>query len=311
MAEDRRIVFAGTPEFAQIVLAQLLARQDHVVGVLTQPDRPAGRGRKLQASPVKTLAMQAGLPVLQPESSRSPETLDWLAQLAPDLLIVVAFGQILPQAMLDLPRLGAINVHASLLPAWRGAAPIVRALAAGDQKTGICIMQMEAGLDSGPVLWTRSTPILDTDTGASLHDRLAELGAEALCEALDRLWLGELRPQPQDHERAIYAKKLRKEEARIDWSQDAATSERLIRAYHPYPVAHTSFREQPLRVWAARLGGASGVPGTLITNTPEGPEVACGQGSLVLTRVQPAGKAQLSGADFVRGYRPQAGEVFA
>ncbi|MEY2342253.1 methionyl-tRNA formyltransferase [Acidithiobacillus sp. IBUN Pt1247-S3] len=311
MAEGRRIVFAGTPDFAERVLARLLARHEEIVGVVTQPDRPAGRGRKLQASPVKALALQAGLPILQPESSRAPETLDWLRNVAPDLLIVVAFGQILPQAILDTPRLGAINVHASLLPAWRGAAPIVRALAAGDSETGICIMQMEAGLDSGPVLWTRKTPILDTDTGASLHDRLAELGADALAEALDRLWLGELQAVPQDHEQVSYAKKLRKEEAHIDWSKDAATLARLVRAYNPYPVTHTGFREQPLRVWSARLGNAAGTPGTLIVNTPEGPEVACGRGSLVLTRVQPAGKAQLSGGDFGRGYRLQEGEVFA
>ncbi len=310
MADGRRIVFAGTPEFAERILARLLARQEDVVGVLTQPDRPAGRGRRLQASPVKTLALQAGLPLLQPASSRAPETLHWLRQQNPDLLIVVAFGQILPAAILDTPRLGAINVHASLLPAWRGAAPIVRALAAGDAETGICIMQMEAGLDTGPVLWTRKTPISDNDTGASLHDRLAELGAEALGEALDRLWCGELHAEAQDDEKASYAKKLRKEEARIDWSQDAQTLERLIRAFNPYPVAHCHFRGQPLRVWAAKIGTGRGTPGALLAARAEGPEIACGQGSLILTRLQPAGKGQLAGADFLRGYRPEEGEVF-
>jgi methionyl-tRNA formyltransferase len=311
MAEGRRIVFAGTPTFAAVVLAHLLQRGEELVGVLTQPDRPAGRGRKLQASPVKVLASEAGLPILQPESSRAPETLDWLRQLAPDLLIVVAFGQILPQAMLDLPRLGAINVHASLLPAWRGAAAIARAIAAGDAETGICIMQMEAGLDSGPVLWTRTTPILDTDTAATLHDRLAELGAEALGEALDRLWVGGLQAVPQDASQVSYAKKLRKEEARIDWAQSASVLDRQIRAFHPYPVAHTEFRGQPLRIWSASRGVGVGSPGTVIALRAEGPEIACGEGSLVLTRVQPAGKAQLSGADFVRGYRPLPGEVLA
>ncbi|MEL5848054.1 MAG: methionyl-tRNA formyltransferase [Candidatus Igneacidithiobacillus chanchocoensis] len=310
MAEGRRIVFAGTPAFAAVVLAHLLRRGEELVGVLTQPDRPAGRGRKVQAGPVKMLASEAGLPILQPESSRAPETLDWLRQLAPDLLIVVAFGQILPQAMLDLPRLGAINVHASLLPAWRGAAPIARAIAAGDTETGICIMQMEAGLDSGPVLWTRTTPILNTDTAATLHDRLAELGAEALGEALDRLWDGGLQAVPQDATRISYAKKLRKEEARIDWTQSAAVLDHQIRAFHPYPVAHTAFRGQPLRIWSASRGAGVGSPGTVIALHAEGPEIACGEGSLVLTRAQPAGKAQLSGADFVRGYRPLPGEVF-
>ncbi len=310
MADTRRIVFAGTPDFARVVLERLLEGPEVVAGVITQPDRPAGRGRRLQTSPVKQLAESAQIPVLQPQSARNPQTLAWLRDLCPDLLVVVAYGQILPQALLDVPRLGAINVHASLLPAWRGAAPIVRALAAGDAETGICIMQMEAGLDSGPVLWCRRTPILPDDTGGSLHGRLAGLGAETLREALDRLWQGVLVPEPQGPALVTYATKLRKEEALLDWRQPAERCGRLIRAYNPYPVAHTRFREQPLRIWEARVDRRSGEPGTLMALDPEGPVVACGEGSLALLLVQPAGKAKITGSDFLRGYRPVAGEKF-
>ncbi|MGC8467558.1 MAG: methionyl-tRNA formyltransferase [Acidithiobacillus sp.] len=308
MADSRRIVFAGTPEFARVVLHALIAGPERVVGVFTQPDRPAGRGRRLQASPVKMLAEEHGLSVFQPESCREPQVIQTLRTLAPDLLVVVAYGQILPEALLHTPRLGSINVHASLLPAWRGAAPIARAIAAGDRETGISIMQMEAGLDSGPVLWTRSLAIEAGDTAASLHDRLAELGALALREALDRLWLGALTPEPQDPARVSYARKLRKEEGRLDWQQDANLLERLVRAFNPFPVAHSSWRGQPLRVWSARIGAARGTPGEVLALHPEGPEVACGAGSLILTRVQPSGKAALGGGDFLRGYRLQVGE---
>ena len=194
MTEKHRIVFAGTPEFARITLAELRQGPEAVVGVFTQPDRPAGRGRTLQASPVKQEALAAGIPVFQPESCKTGEALELLRSLAPDLLIVVAYGQILPQAILALPTRGAINVHASLLPAWRGAAPIARAIAAGDKESGVAIMQMEAGLDSGPVLWEERVPIAPDDTAASLHDRLARLGGEALRHALDGLWANRLKP---------------------------------------------------------------------------------------------------------------------
>jgi len=311
VSERPSIVYAGTPEFARVVLEGLVQRGENLVGIITQPDRPAGRGRKLQASPVKERAQQLALPILQPESCRDPHTLRWLQDLHPDLLIVVAFGQLLPQSILDTPRLGAINVHASLLPAWRGAAPIVRALAAGDTETGISIMQMEAGLDSGPVLWTRKTPILPDDTGQSLHDRLAILGAEALGEALERLWQGTIEAIPQDHGRATYAKKLCKEEARLSWQEDANTIARKIRAFVPYPVAHAQFRGQGLRIWAAQAlaQSATTVPGQVQELSAQGPIIACGQGCLLLTEVQPAGKGRISGTEFLHGYRLEVGEV--
>jgi len=306
--DSRRVVFAGTPEFARVVLESLVTGPEEIVAVFTQPDRPAGRGRRLQPSPVKLLAQAQGLTVYQPESCRQPEVVEILRNLAADLLIVVAYGQILPEAVLFAPRLGAINVHASLLPAWRGAAPIARAIAAGDRETGISIMQMEAGLDSGPVFWRRSLSIGADDTAASLHDRLARLGAVALREALDGLWSGKLTAEPQDPAGVSYARKLRKEEGLLDWQQDATLLERLVRAFNPFPVAHTAWRGQSLRIWSARIGAAVSAPGTVVALHPEGPEVACGTGSLILTRVQPSGKAALDGGDFLRGYRLQVGE---
>ena len=311
MTRKQRIVFAGTPEFARLILAELLQGPEEVVGIFTQPDRPAGRGRALQASPVKQEALAAGIPVFQPESCKTGEALDLLRSLAPDLLIVVAYGQILPQAILDLPTRGAINVHASLLPAWRGAAPIARAIAAGDKESGVAIMQMEAGLDSGPVLWEERVPIAPDDTAASLHDRLARLGSDALRQALDRLWANRLKPVPQDPALVTYARKLKKDEALLDWRLPAATLERLVRAFNPSPVAHTLFRDKGLRVWQARVLPVRGeqAPGTITAVEKDGVVVTCGEDQLQLLAVQPAGKGVLSGSDFARGYRPQVGEV--
>ena len=311
MTEKQRIVFAGTPEFARIILAELRQGPEAVVGVFTQPDRPAGRGRALQASPVKLEALAAGIPVFQPESCKTGEALELLRSLAPDLLIVVAYGQILPQAILALPTRGAINVHASLLPAWRGAAPIARAIAAGDKESGVAIMQMEAGLDSGPVLWEERVPIAPDDTAASLHDRLARLGGEALRHALDGLWANRLKPMPQDAALVTYARKLKKEEALLDWRLPATTLERLVRAFNPSPVAHTLFRDKGLRVWQTRVlgGGGDQAPGRISAVEKDGVVVTCGEDRLQLLAVQPAGKGVLSGSDFARGYRPQVGEV--
>ena len=311
MTRKQRIVFAGTPEFARLILAELLQGPEEVVGIFTQPDRPAGRGRALQASPVKQEALAAGIPVFQPESCKTGEALDLLRSLAPDLLIVVAYGQILSQAILDLPTRGAINVHASLLPAWRGAAPIARAIAAGDKESGVAIMQMEAGLDSGPVLWEERVPIAPDDTAASLHDRLARLGSDALRQALDRLWANRLKPVPQDPALVTYARKLKKDEALLDWRLPAATLERLVRAFNPSPVAHTLFRDKGLRVWQARVLPVRGeqAPGTITAVEKDGVVVTCGEDQLQLLAVQPAGKGVLSGSDFARGYRPQVGEV--
>ncbi|MBW9248928.1 MAG: methionyl-tRNA formyltransferase, partial [Acidithiobacillus ferriphilus] len=251
------------------------------------------------------------IPVFQPESCKTGEALDLLRSLAPDLLIVVAYGQILPQVVLDLPTRGAVNVHASLLPAWRGAAPIARAIAAGDKESGVAIMQMEAGLDSGPVLWAERVPIAPDDTAASLHDRLARLGSVALRRALDGLWANRLKPVPQDPALATYARKLKKEEARIDWRLPAATLERLVRAFNPSPVAHTLFRDKGLRVWQTQVLAVRDdqAPGTISAVGKDGIVVACGEDQLQLLAVQPAGKGALSGSDFVRGYRPQIGEV--
>lgn len=311
MTRKQRIVFAGTPEFARLILAELLQGPEEVVGIFTQPDRPAGRGRALQASPVKQEALAAGIPVFQPESCKTGEALDLLRSLAPDLLIVVAYGQILSQAILDLPTRGAINVHASLLPAWRGAAPIARAIAAGDKESGVAIMQMEAGLDSGPVLWEERVPIAPDDTAASLHDRLARLGSDALRQALDRLWANRLKPVPQDPALVTYARKLKKDEALLDWRLPAATLERLVRAFNPSPVAHTLFRDKGLRVWQARVLSVRGeqAPGTITAVEKDGVVVTCGEDQLQLLAVQPGGKGVLSGSDFARGYRPQVGEV--
>lgn len=311
MTRKQRIVFAGTPEFARLILAELLQGPEEIVGIFTQPDRPAGRGRALQASPVKQEALAAGIPVFQPESCKTGEALDLLRSLAPDLLIVVAYGQILSQAILDLPTRGAINVHASLLPAWRGAAPIARAIAAGDKESGVAIMQMEAGLDSGPVLWEERVPIAPDDTAASLHDRLARLGSDALRQALDRLWANRLKPVPQDPALVTYARKLKKDEALLDWRLPAATLERLVRAFNPSPVAHTLFRDKGLRVWQARVLPVRGeqAPGTITAVEKDGVVVTCGEDQLQLLAVQPAGKGVLSGSDFARGYRPQVGEV--
>jgi methionyl-tRNA formyltransferase len=307
---SKRIVFAGTPEFARIVLEELLVGPEVLVGVLTQPDRPAGRGRHLQESPVKQLAREAGIPVFQPESCKTPEALDLLRSLQPDLLIVVAYGQILPQTVLDTPRLGAINVHASLLPAWRGAAPIARAIAAGEAESGVAIMQMEAGLDSGPVLNVLTCPIHPEDTAASLHDRLALLGKAALRQALDALWAGTATARVQDESRVSYARKLKKEEALLDWQLPAATLDRQVRAFNPSPIAHTLFREKGLRVWQVRPIAATVdiAPGSITAIHKESFAVACGDGQLELLLLQPAGKGKLSAGDFIRGYHPVQGE---
>ncbi len=307
----KRLVFAGTPEFARVVFEELLAGPEALVGVLTQPDRPAGRGRHLQASAVKQRAIEAGIPVYQPESCKTPEALALLQSLQADLLIVVAYGQILPQAILDTPRLGAINVHASLLPAWRGAAPIARAIAAGDQETGVAIMRMEASLDSGPVLQEMRCPIGADDTAATLHDRLALLGKVALRHSLEKIWEEGLQGVIQDESRVTYARKLKKEEALLDWRLPATTLARLVRAFNPSPVAHTLYREKSLRIWqACPLDLPAGAaPGTIMAVGRDRFQVACGEGRLELLALQPAGKGKLSGADFIRGYHPVTGEI--
>ena len=305
MTEALRIVFAGTPEFAAEHLKALLDTPHRLVAVYSQPDRPAGRGQKLTPSPVKQLALQHDIPVYQPQSLRDPAAQAELAALAPDLLVVVAYGLILPQAVLDIPRLGCINSHASLLPHWRGAAPIQRAIEAGDSESGVTVMQMEAGLDTGPMLLKVHTPIAAEDTGGSLHDRLAALGSQAVVEAIAGLAAGSLVGEVQNDSLATYAHKLNKDEARLDWTRPAVELERLIRAFNPWPICHSSLSETPLKILAGHLADGQGQPGAILAASRDGLTVACGQGALCLTRLQlPGGKA-LNFADLYNSRREQ------
>ena len=300
-----RIVFAGTPAFAVPSLRAAHARNE-VVAVYTQPDRPAGRGRGLTPSPVKLEAIQRGIPVLQPESLRKKSSQQALRELAPDLMIVVAYGLILPQAVLDIPRFGCWNVHASLLPRWRGAAPIQRAIEAGDAETGVCLMQMEAGLDTGPVLLSQRTPIGEQETGGQLHDRLSELGARVLADGLGLLRAG-MRPvaQPQPETGATYAHKLEKHEARLDWSQPADALARKVRAFEPWPVAEANVAGERLRIHGAVALDLAhrAEPGTLLAAGRQGLDIACGQGALRLRVVQREGGKAITAADYLNARR--------
>lgn len=300
-----RIVFAGTPEFAAQHLQALLDAGREIVAVYTQPDRPAGRGQKLMPSPVKQLALQHGIAVYQPQALRDPAAQAELAALRPDLMVVVAYGLILPQVVLDTPRLGCINSHASLLPRWRGAAPIQRAIEAGDASSGVTVMQMEAGLDTGPMLLKVTTTITAEDTGGSLHDRLATLGSQAVVEAVTKLAAGELRGEVQDDSLATYAHKLNKDEARLDWSRPAVELERLVRAFNPWPICHSTLNGEPLKVLAAQLGEGKGAPGSVLAADKSGLTVACGEGALRLTRLQLPGGKPLSFADLYNSRREQ------
>jgi len=311
MSQALRIVFAGTPEFAAEHLKALLDTPHEIVAVYTQPDRPAGRGQKLMPSPVKQLALENGLSVLQPPTLRDPAAQAELAALKPDLMVVVAYGLILPQVVLDIPRLGCINSHASLLPRWRGAAPIQRAVEAGDAESGVTVMQMEAGLDTGPMLLKVSTPISAEDTGGSLHDRLAELGPKAVVEAIAVLATGTLKGEVQDDALATYAHKLNKEEARIDWARPADELERRIRAFTPWPVCHTTLGDAALKVLGAQPAQGKGEPGRILDASRDGLLVACGEGALLLTRLQLPGGKPLAFADLFNSRREQfaAGQV--
>ncbi len=306
MSEPLRILFAGTPDFSVPPLRALLESAHQVVGVHTQPDRPAGRGRKRQPSPVKQVAQEAGVPVHQPVTLRRPEAVETIADLAPDLMVVVAYGLILPPEVLAIPRLGCVNIHASLLPRWRGAAPIQRAIEAGDRVTGVSIMQMDEGLDTGPVYLMRETPIEREDTAATLHDRLARLGAEALMEALPGIADGSLQPRPQDEAGATYAPKLEKKEAFIDWNQPAWRLERKVQAFNPWPVAQTRYEQANLRIWEAHaIDGMAAAPGTVMAAGREGVDVATGEGLLRITRLQMPGKKPVSAQDFINAHAIQ------
>ncbi|WP_422507270.1 methionyl-tRNA formyltransferase [Stenotrophomonas sp. GZD-301] len=300
-----RIVFAGTPEFAVSSL-RAAARHHEVVAVYTQPDRPAGRGRGLMPSPVKLEAIARGIPVFQPESLKTPEAQQQLRDLQPDLMVVVAYGLILPKAVLAIPTHGCWNVHASLLPRWRGAAPIQRAIQAGDAETGVCLMQMEAGLDTGPVLLRQHTPIAAGELGGQLHDRLAELGAQVLSDGLGLLRAG-IKPiaQPQPEAGVTYAHKLDKAEARLDWAQDAQQLERTVRAFNPWPIAEAQLAGERVRIHGAvALPDNQGkAPGTLLAAAREGIDIACGQGALRLRVLQREGGKAITAADYLNARR--------
>ena len=306
-----RLAFAGTPAFAlPCFTACRNALGTQLVGVWTQPDRPAGRGRALATSPIKQAALAAGVAVFQPESLKTRAAQAQLAALAPDLLLVVAYGLILPRGVLAIPRHGCWNVHASLLPRWRGAAPIQRALLAGDTQTGVCLMQMEAGLDTGPVLLTRRTPIIAADTGGSLHDRLAALGGEMLGIGLARLLAGTLPvAQPQAESGVSYAHKLVKAEAMLDFSKPAPELERQVRAFDPWPVAEAGIAGEHVRVWRAQAlpasaAGAAVVPGGILDATRAGIDLATGAGVLRVLELQRAGARRISAADYLNA-RPE------
>lgn len=292
-------------------LQALAASRHRVAAVYTQPDRPAGRGQQLSMSAVKQCAIELGLPVEQPVTLRDQSAIERLAHWNADVMVVVAYGLILPAAVLALPRLGCINIHASLLPRWRGAAPIHRAILAGDKQTGITIMRMDAGLDTGPMLLERVTPIADSDTAAALHDRLAAMGAEALLTALDGVIDGSIATRIQPEQGVTYAAKIRKDEALIDWSGTAAEIDRQVRAFNPWPVAETRFNGRQLRIWEAHPTDEASLatPGTVVGTGAEGIRVATGSGILNLTRVQLAGRKAVSAAEFLNAH-PLDGIVF-
>ena len=302
-----RLVFAGTPEFSVPCLEACRASGAEVVAVYTQPDRPAGRGRRLTPSPVKQAALATGLAVEQPESVKPAEVQQGLADYRPDLLVVVAYGLILPRKVLAIPRLGCWNVHASLLPRWRGAAPIQRAILAGDRESGVDLMRMEAGLDTGPVLLERRTPISRDDTGGSLHDRLSMLGADVLAEGLRRTLAGEtLAATPQPEDGVTYAHKLDKTEARLDFNRAAIELERQVRAFDPWPVAEGEIAGEALRIWAAHVleGDHAAAPGSVLAAGRDGIDIACGQGALRITAVQRAGGKRIGTTDYLNA-RPE------
>ncbi|KXO08158.1 Methionyl-tRNA formyltransferase [Moritella sp. JT01] len=301
MTKPLRIIFAGTPDFAAKHLSALLNSEHEVIAVYSQPDRPAGRGKKLKPSDVKQLAVSHDIPVYQPVSLRNEEAQQELATLNADLMVVVAYGLILPQVALDTPRLGCINVHGSLLPRWRGAAPIQRAIWAGDAETGVTIMQMDIGLDTGAMLHKVTCPIADDETSASLYDKLAELGPQGLLETLTQISNNTAVAEVQDDEQANYAAKLSKEEANIDWTQSAVAIERQIRAFNPWPVSYTQIAEQNVKVWQANASEdvTDAQPGTVLAATKKGIQVATGYGVLTLLNLQLAGKKAMPVQDIL------------
>ena len=312
MTQPLRVIYAGTPEFAVPALQSLIESVHEVVAVYTQPDRPAGRGRKLQASPVKQVATEANIPVEQPENFRDESALAVLKAYDADVMVVAAYGIILPQSVLDAPRFGCLNIHGSLLPRWRGAAPIQRAILAGDTQTGVTIMQMAAGLDTGDMLLKTQCPITATDTSASIHDTLASQGAEALAEVLSKLRSGELAPEVQDESQTTYAAKFSKAEAEIDWQQSAEAIDLLIRAFNPWPIAFTLTQGKPLRFYLSEVLTNKTVlaaPGTVLHESKHGIEIATGDGVINIKKLQFPGGKPLAVGEFLNG-RSLLGEQF-
>ncbi len=313
MTTPLRIIFAGTPDFAARHLAALLDSPHQVIAVYSQPDRPAGRGHQLQQSPVKQLALQHDIPVYQPKSLKKAAAQQELAALNADLMVVVAYGLILPQAVLDAPRLGCINVHGSLLPRWRGAAPIQRAIWAGDAESGVTIMQMDIGLDTGAMLSKVSTPIAPDETSTSLYEKLAQTGPVALIEALAQLEELQAKAQPQQDELANYAEKLSKEEALLDFNKPAVALEREIRAFNPWPVSYLQLGNQQLKIWRAVTEPGSGTPGQVVRVDKKGIAIQTSDGVLTITELQPAGKKAMKVVDFLNGRADwfQAGQLLS
>jgi len=321
MSDVLKIIFAGTPEFAAAALQALLQSRHQICAIYTQPDRPAGRGRKLTPGPVKRLALEAQLPLYQPATLKNPRQQEQLHNLDADLMVVVAYGLILPARVLTIPRLGCVNVHASLLPRWRGAAPIQRAILAGDAQTGITIMQMDKGLDTGDILHREPCEIKADDTAASLHDRLARLGAAVLLSTLEQIATNTVTRIRQDERLACYATKISKMEALIDWTRSAVMIERAVRAFNPWPVAYTTLKTGArLRVWQAEAMTVSGTgqtgglaetaPGTVIAVGRQGIDVATGEGTLRLKYVQPAGGRSMPANDFLNAHPVKNGDLF-
>lgn len=302
-----RVIFAGTPEFAAVALKALLAAGHEFPLILTQPDRPAGRGMTLQASPVKRLALEIGLEVFQPQSLKNLAAQETIRSIGADVMVVAAYGLILPQAVLDMPRYGCLNIHASLLPRWRGAAPIQRAIAAGDAETGVCIMQMEAGLDTGPVLMRQAMAIEGIDTAGTVHDRLAELGARMIVDVLSSLPLPVI---PQPEEGATYADKIVKSEAAVDWRRPASELDRMIRAFDPFPGAQTGLGGVGIKIFKSSPTAGEAAPGTILAVDKTGVTVACGEAALRLTELQKAGGKRLPVAHFLAGNPLKAGQRF-
>lgn len=306
-----KIIFAGTPAFSTPALEALVNAGHEIELVLTQPDRPAGRGMKAAASAVKLLAQKHGLALLQPESLKQAELHVRLASIDADIMVVVAYGLILPLAVLNIPKFGCLNIHASLLPRWRGAAPVERAILAGDRETGITIIQMDQGLDTGPILLQRPIPIAQDDTSQTLRDKLALLGAGCIVEALGRVQQHAFLPVPQDDSGATYAPKLEKHEAEVDWRSKAENIERAVRAFNPSPGAYSRIHEIVIKIWQARAApDTGGVPGQIVAVERRGIVVACGEGALVLETVQKSGGKKLSAASFLLGYPLQPGDRF-